>query len=312
MRPARLSVTAAVWALAMVAAGAGQAALAADSGSSARTGNRVVTVPVKIATLNTAHTISTQRAVTDVKKLAGTGADIITLQETASGERRRGIRAALVDCSGCPFDAYMPTPAVPGSTPILFRSDKFELRDSGTVQVSEPTFVGKAGAGPSTLNAKFINWVKLHELRTGRKLFVLNNHAVPSVQDGDGSANEDYPARLRLYRKHMEGLKTLIRSFQERRKPIFVTGDLNVNYRRDAIRRDPLFPYVNLGSVGVKASYQRLGQPALGTHGNGGRLIDYVSFTDHAAVEAVGQRVLTGYNSDHRPLSVDVTLTGVR
>jgi endonuclease/exonuclease/phosphatase (EEP) superfamily protein YafD len=38
-------------------------------------------------------------------------------------------------------------------------------------------------------------------------------------------------------------------------------------------------------------------------------LIDYVMFSGHRAVEPLAQRVLFGYNSDHRPLQVDFRLT---
>lgn len=272
-----------------------------------------VSVPLRVVTLNTAATISTARALSDIKQLAATGADIITLQEMASAERRKAVRAALVDCAGCAYSAWMPALPVPGSTPILFRKDKFELVKAGTEQVSAPTYVGARGAGPSTLNAKFVNWVKLHELTTGRRIFVLNNHAVPTVQAKNGGPNTALPKRLALYRQHMSGLKSLISRFEARRKPVFVTGDFNVNFRKDRVVRASLFPYVNMAQVHVQASYQALGEPVNGTHvlpnGYDKRLIDYVMFSNHPAVDPVSQRVLFGYNSDHRPLMVDFTLT---
>src|SRR4051794_18614948 len=73
-----------------------------------------VSVSLRFVTLNTAATNSTSKAVSDVKRLAATGADIITLQEMASAERRKAVRAALVDCSGCRYSAWMPGLPVPG------------------------------------------------------------------------------------------------------------------------------------------------------------------------------------------------------
>jgi endonuclease/exonuclease/phosphatase (EEP) superfamily protein YafD len=293
----------------------GSPAQSSTISAAARGTGKPVSVGLRFVTLNTEGPNSTGQALSDVKKIAAAGADIITLQEMASAERRKAVRAALVDCSGCRYGAWMPSLPVPGSTPILYRKDKFELKDAGTVQVSEATYVGARGAGPSTLNAKYINWVKLREETTGRHFFVLNNHAVPTVQAKNGGPNYSLPKRLALYRKHMNGLKSLITQFEARRKPVFVTGDFNVNYRKDSVVRSSLFPYVNMGQVGVQASYKALGQPIHGTHvlpnGDEKRLIDYVMFSNHQAVKPVANRVLFGYNSDHRPLQVDFTLTSV-
>jgi hypothetical protein len=52
--------------------------------------------------------------------------------------------------------------------------------------------------------------------------------------------------------------------------------------------------------------------PDLGTHvlesGNDTRLIDYVSSLDHAAVVPQAQSILTGYSSDHRPVTARYVL----
>ena len=173
----------------------GQVATADPSAAATASGS--VSQSVRISTYNVQHDLSATEAVSDINDLAQIS-DIVTLQEMASGARRQGIRASLLDCSVCPFEGYLPSPAVPGSTPILYRWDRFRLEGTGTVQVSEDTFVGAAGAGPSTLRAKYINWVRLRERTTGRSLYVLNNHAVPTVQGGDGGPNRDHPARLAL------------------------------------------------------------------------------------------------------------------
>jgi hypothetical protein len=84
---------------------------------------------------------------------------------------------------------------------------------------------------------------------------------------------------MSMYRNHMETLKALVLELKAPGVPVFVTGDLNVNYRRDVRVQDPAFPYVNLSQVRVEASYASLGLPAIGTHvGSVGstRLIDNV------------------------------------
>ena len=174
--------------------------------------------------------------------------------------------------------------------------------------------MGRQGAGPSTLRAKFINFVRLRERSTGRRLYVLNNHTVPTVQAKDGSANERMSERLDLYRKHMRGLQRLDRDMRATGAAVVATGDFNVNYRKDRRVQDPLFPYVRMHRAGAWSSYDKLGEAHRGTHvlrsGNDTRLIDYVFFADHPAVTAENQRVLYGYSSDHRPLLVRFGLAG--
>jgi endonuclease/exonuclease/phosphatase family metal-dependent hydrolase len=268
---------------------------------------------IQVATLNTAASMSAKRALEDIESLAATGPDVIALQEMGSGKRRSRMQERLVECEACGYGSYVPTPAVPGSTPILFRWDRFDLIGKGTQQVSEATYVGPRGAGPSTLRAKFVNWVQLKERTTGRELYVLNNHAVPTVQAPGGGPNRRQPKRLALYRKHMNGLKSLVTGFRSTGASVVVTGDLNVNYRKDKLVRARLFPYTNLGSVGIRSSYQVLGEPVRGTHelpnGTDTRLIDYVAYSPQRGIKAVDQRVLRGYHSDHRPVVVQLRLT---
>jgi endonuclease/exonuclease/phosphatase (EEP) superfamily protein YafD len=303
----RLRFVAPLCGLALIAAGAAQAPAMAAKGAKGKA-RTPVTSTVQIATYNSAAGTKTNRAVADIQRLTATS-DVVALQEMGSWARRSAVASSLVDCESCTFDGFMPIAAVPGSTPILWNSERFGLKESGTRQVTQDTFVGRAGAGPSTLRAKYINYVLLRDRATGVKFYVLNNHAVPTVQGKGGGANGQHPKRLELYRQHMEGLKALITELAAPNRAVFVTGDLNVNYRRDRIVKDRLFPYYNLGKLDVHASHDALGEPKIGTHalgsGNGTRLIDYVYYMRHQAVVPTRQQVLTGYSSDHRPLVVD-------
>jgi endonuclease/exonuclease/phosphatase (EEP) superfamily protein YafD len=269
---------------------------------------------VRIVTYNTEAKIKPSRAMQDLAALMAKDPDIITLQEMASPEKRQRIRARYIDCEGCVWGANMPGPPVPGETPVLYRTDRFELQDSGSVQVTEATYVGKAGAGPSTLNAKYVNWVRLRDLRTGRTVFVYNNHTVPSVQGKSGGPNRHAPKRLKLFRKHMTGLQDLVRDITAKHRGlVFVTGDLNVNYRRDRVLAPGMFPYRMLGAVGLEASYEAVRQPRTGTHtlpsGNDTRLIDYVYFQPRTSLKPSRQQIIQGLSSDHRPLMVDFEVT---
>jgi endonuclease/exonuclease/phosphatase (EEP) superfamily protein YafD len=266
-----------------------------------------VTSQVRIVTYNVRHDVRPRRTVAEVEELAR-ASDIITLQEMSSGTKRAGVRRSLISCKGCRWGAHMPQAAVPGGTPILFRKRQYRLERTGTRQVSEPTRVGGSGAGPSTVRAKYINFVRLTERRTGRTVWVLNNHAVASVQGDGGRPNRKHRARLRLYRQHMAGLTALVERFRRKGGLVFVTGDFNVNHRSDRRAQARMFPYATMRDVGMRASYLPLGQPARGTHvlanGRGDRLIDYVHFLPRKRVWPREQRILHGYASDHRPLLV--------
>jgi endonuclease/exonuclease/phosphatase (EEP) superfamily protein YafD len=294
------------------------ASLAAPATSAApdRTGRSgaAASSSVRIVTYNVGAKNSPARTMEDLAKIFSTNPDIVALQEMSSPEKRRSVAERYVDCEDCRWGAYMPGPAVPGETPVLFRSDRLKLLDARTVQLTEPTYVGQWGAGPATIRAKFVTWVRLLDLKSGRMVNILNNHTVPSVQDKSGRPNHRSPARLKIYRKHLAGVKSLVRTFvEERRGLVFVTGDLNVNYRRDKVLSPPMFPYSSLGEVGLRASYEALGEPPIGTHvlrsGNSTRLIDYVYYRPGRTVEAYEQRVLTGFASDHRPLLAEFQVT---
>ncbi len=265
--------------------------------------------PVVIATYNVRHGLSDDVAVSDIERLADAGVGVIALQEMGSWDRRQAVRQQLVDCDLCEFNTFMPTGAGPGELPILYRSANFDLLSKGMLKVSDATYVGPSGAGPSTIAPKYLTYVQLNHRATGQDMYVINSHAVASVQAADGGPNYEHPERLQLYRQHMDGLKAMIAEFKATGAAVFTTGDFNVNYRRDSVLRPQLFPYFNMSQVGVFASYKFLGMPADGTHvgksgTNDSRLIDYVSSVNHAAVAAKAQTILTGYSSDHRPVRV--------
>ena len=278
--------------------------------------HRTVTAHIQVASYNTASTLRTRRAVGDVVRLAETGADVLGLQEMASPDRRSRVARRLVTCGDCRFHAFVPRGAVPGSMPIYYRAHRFHLLGSGSRQVTEAARVGSRGAGPDVLRARYVNWVHLRERRTGRSLFVLNTHAVPTVQVGSGGPNTRLPQRLALYRKHMRGLQDMVARFEKKGGKVFLTGDLNVNYRTDCRVAARLFPYHRLGEVGMHASYRALGMPERGTHvlpsGSDKRLIDYVYYLPRRSVRPEEQHVLHGYSSDHRPLLVGFALTARR
>jgi endonuclease/exonuclease/phosphatase (EEP) superfamily protein YafD len=265
---------------------------------------------VRIATFNTAAMSSTRQGFEDVKKLLAAGPDIVALQEMSSWQRRERVRTRLLDCATCVWDGWIPVPAVQGGQPILWRSDRFTFLGRDWIEVAPETFVGDRGAGPATMHAKYVVRVRLQDNVTRRTIWILNNHFVPTVQDSDGGRNTNV-RRTRLYARHMSGLQGVIDRIRtdEGGGLVFVTGDFNVNFRKDKVVQDPIFPYAALGARSMRASYYRLGEPATGTHvldnGFDKRLIDYVNYKPSRRVIPLRQRIMTGMNSDHRPLIVD-------
>ena len=317
LRPRRLAALASICGLLMAGAAPAVAAPFAPSGGLSSwgvTNEETITAPIVIATYNIRHALSDAVAVSDIKTLADAGVGVIGLQEMGSRSRRDAVRKRLVDCSECEFDAFMPDGTGPSEVPILYRSANFRLLSTGSRKVSDATYVGRRGAGPSRITAKYLNYVQLRHRITGQEMYVINSHTVASVQARDGGPDHRYPKRLQLYRQHMNGLKALITKFKETGAAVFTTGDFNVNYRRDSVLQSKRFPYYSMRQVRVFASYKFLGIPEQGTHRrrsstNDARLIDYVSSLRHAAVVPKAQTILQEYRSDHRPVRVRYAIT---
>jgi endonuclease/exonuclease/phosphatase (EEP) superfamily protein YafD len=266
----------------------------------------VVPTHMRVVTLNTAHWQSDARALADVRRLVDQGIGVIALQEMQRRTRRDAVRSRLVTCPGCRYGGHLPKRNVEGGTPVLWRKAKFSLVEAGNQRVTPQWYVGPGGAGPSTVQQRYVTWVKLQERRSGRMLYVLNTHFVASVQGPDGGPNSKYPRRLAHYRAQMRGLQNLVRGFQQTGLPVVVTGDFNVNYRRDKVVRTPYFPYAAFEAAGMRASYFTVGEPLPGSHvlanGNDTRLIDYVAHSDGSDLAPMRNDVLLGYGSDHRPV----------
>ena len=274
---------------------------------------KVDVAPLRIATFNTAATLGARAAARDIVGVTHKGRPhVLALQEMGSPDRRARVRRALVSCRSCPYRAFVPSGAVAASTPVLWRDGRLALVGTSSRQVTSAARVGPRGAGPSVLRARYVNVVHLRDRRTGRHLYVLNNHAVPTVQTGSGKPNTRLRGRLDVYRKHMRGLQEIVQRLRRTGAAVFVVGDLNVSYRSDRVARPRLFPYARMREVGMRASYEPTGLPRRGTHvlrsGNGLRLIDYVYFMRRRASVPVEQRIMGGFRSDHRPLVVTVQM----
>ena len=250
-----------------------------------------------VGTYNIKAKVPPLRVVHDLRRLDTAGVDVIGLQEMRSAPRKLAIQRSLT-CAECPFDAYLLDNSGPATAcPILWRKAEFRLLGGGAKLVTGRTYVGPRGAGGPRLQAKYVVWVKLEHLGTDKVVYVLNNHAVPTVD-----VKHPSPRRLRLHRRHMEVLQTLVRDKARTGAAVFAVGDFNVNFRGDIIHRSRFFPYAMMAKVGAHSNWQQLGAPPGGTHGT--RLIDYVFSRPANGTTAVHQAMLGGYHSDHKPVLV--------
>ncbi len=295
----------------LLAAPGSAASTAAPEGQHERRGAGGINM--RVVTFNTAVDQPFASAMEDLAAVFARRPDVIALQEFWSPRRQQAVRDVYTDCADCTYDMYLPIGDGRGAVPIIYRSDRFTLLGARSVPVTEDTYVGPRGAGPSMQAGKYVNHVALFDHVANHTINVLNNHLVASVQGDNGRPNRRMRPRLKLYRTHMNNLLTMINEITV--GAVVVTGDFNVNYRRDRVTQAGIFPYRKLTSVGLEASYAQLREPATGTHrlrgGNDSRLIDQVWATGGEAsfLRAKWQRIMMGLNSDHRPLLVSYRLT---
>lgn len=196
-----------------------------------------------------------------LNKLRARGAHVIGLQE--AGDRHGLIEAFCGDNGwGVYYGADVPGAA---SVPILWNPKIAHQVARGTRQVTPPTYVGRLGAGPSTMKAKVWNFMRFQDAPV-----VINGHIVPSVY---------LPRRRRIARLQIEALADMAERRGERGVQVVGIGDFNMRVRSRLTR-----PLRQVGMV------QRTHKP---THGR--RLIDHVWTLDcRGSVEVVPMP------SDHR------------
>lgn len=252
--------------------------------------------------------------------------DIIALQESHIHDFRNLIRDKFTCAQdSCPLatvdltntytkkDASKDDGSLPASLPILWNKARFQLKDYG---VYTALGAGYRDADGNWVSWKWITWVKLKDLRSGKQFFVANTHTVAGVEaTGQPKKTKAAQQRLKSYASHMTLLTSLVQFMQEESIPVFVVGDFNVNYRYDSSQATPYkdFPYAKLSSIGVKSSYQYTGLNGIadnmGTQGSNNRLIDYVFSDSKSNIKyeqnSVGQ---TRYGSDHSPVTLTMTI----
>lgn len=263
-----------------------------------RLSNPSAALDVRVASWNTFARNSTGGVIRGLKAIAG-AADVIGVQEMNPESRRSAVERAMA-ADGFAISAGN------NSVQILWRASRYKLLAQGSEKVFDVERIETGVAGTS-IGPKSVQWVQLQQVSTGAVFFVVNHHIVPSIENGR-RPDDSKPKRIGLYQRQMAAMLSVVGKLRPY-GPVAVTGDFNIDARADARVKDPRWPYVLMGSRGLSSNWRSLGYPADGTHGGGGRLIDYVWLTTGTA-QPVQQRILGRYGSDHSAVVVAVTRSG--
>lgn len=218
------------------------------------------------------------------------GADVLLLQECAQENRHAIIRSKVTEG----YSSYLPSADhVQRNNPILWRTARFELMDCGS------EVLHRSNLFPSA-NRNF-NWVRLKDVETRRLYTIIDFHAIPNVDGGDGTpakipgTAKTYP-RHKLFVQEMQLLAEFV-ALKKKDSIVFLGGDWNVKLEADIVKQDPDFPYVRMGAVNLKTTWE-LTKNWPDTHGKNS--YDGLFFTNlKTTVEVKATSRITNTKSDH-------------
>lgn len=269
-----------------------------------------------ISSWNTRFDNSASNLGDQVKLVAG-GASILGLQEVHNPTKRKQIQSKVL-CSSCAYAGYVRdytyNGSSPASIPIIWKKTEFSLSGSGSYISAANRVSGFNDCTSShEVSSKWMTWVKLKNLKTGRYFYVLNTHTGAGIESG-GKPNTCNSERVNQYKTQMNAMMSKISELKKAGLPIFITGDFNVNYRRDITVKNSIFPYYRMKQYSIHSGYELLNLKGIpsskGSQGANDRIIDYVFSLTHSAVKANSIRIANGsYGSDHFPVFLTLTLT---
>ena len=264
-----------------------KAYLRTASDSSSRSSDAEVCVeatgsaPVTIGTWNVLKTNAKGRIDDGIREFTGK-ADVFGLQEMGSrSDRAAAARAA---------QGYTMT-TDRTAVPIFYRTDKYTAVDQGKVRAfpSGETVERRSGKGTEKTTGKSITWIQLRDNSTSETFYVVNTHMLVGAFNSTKAKHNS--RRMALYKQQLNALGNLVDSLQVNNTAVYVTGDFNVNYNRNAS------PVEIMSKHGVTPNWQHLDGAA--TIGKKTRL-DYVWSNRAPSEQTVGHK----YGSDHSPVLV--------
>lgn len=212
-------------------------------------------------------------------------------------------RQAVLDSLGGQGWEHFRADAMPGqdSVPIIWDALVWDVETMDTRRLSEPVTAEK-GAGGARIPAKYATLVILRHKRSGKRCAFICLHLPATIQS----------KKKKLRRAVAKRITRQVRIIAAEVRPtvaaVFVVGDMNLDYRKAAVRNAEGLPIRELQKIGMRACWHGRKTP-YGTHIAGsrmkrlmrprGRVIDYV-FSTATCLRAV---VLRGYLSDHRPVA---------
>ena len=241
-----------------------------------------------------------------VKTLMST-ADVLGMQEVHKLSQRKDIQSAASSTIGI----YYTGPLKGGgssmlSYPIAYNKTKLTLVSGGYKRLGST-------AGYSD---RYVTYVRLRIKSTGQEFYFATTHMPPTVEGGGKPTSSK---TVGSYKKQIPVLVSTMKNLEAKGVPVFLTGDFNVNFRKDDCQIS-WFPCKALRGADMKSSFELLKLAGIskstGTHHGGSRLIDYVFIHNDSRVKANSLAIYgnnSGYRgSDHRPSLTRVTITAVK
>ena len=273
----------------------------------------VKTLHLNIATWNALYSNDPKKVGANLKVLFETNENsVVALQEA-----KRLTKSVLAEmaCSYTETSCNKQYAMFPGNkgdngrNQIVWNKDKLTFLDGETKHAS---------SDPG--HTRIINWVHLKDTQLGEDLYLVDAHA-PHKVDAGGSPSKD-KAQVHAYKKYMHDLVSTIKYLQERGKPVFLDGDLNVDFRADNAKcKTVFFPCRQIDPIMNNVwSYANISgaNGSLSTNGNNKRIIDRSYFSETNATEITVTKAYVGTDngnmgggdsgSDHKPFNVQYQL----
>lgn len=235
--------------------------------------------PLRIAHYN-AGNARDPKVEADIRALLALDPDYVTLNEV--GDRALLLRRVAGEHD---YQLHQGTSRGQAKDAVLVRDDH-PIHKAGYRFGAPRARVGLWGAGPGTLDTKWLAWVKTKVY--GRRVHVFSWHPHPSVQRGAPTETAQHGRTLRriLWGMLAAAMVTFVNT---RRGLRFGGGDTNAT-----------LDYVPLRTAIRCAHLQASTAPS-----HGRRAIDMVLHRKKRNVRVVHVEALDGFSSDHRPVVVD-------
>lgn len=212
--------------------------------------------------------------------------------------------AENIACPTCAYEMYPKIKGTPKKVAILWHKDKFNVLANGYENLSIQNGV-----------KKYVVWVKLQEKSSGKIFYVLNSHFPFNATNPNGTLQDDSDGVA--YKAHMLNMASKIKEFQADELPIFLTGDINADYRTDKCSTQAL-PCRSLSTdLAIKSGWEYLKLKGIGKStgtASSTRIIDYVFSWDQPYITYDTMQIVYGGKgkgwggSDHKPVALTLTI----